>query len=236
MSGIFTVAGPDSVWIFTDGAGCNPDGSVAWIGSKILLMPEWPGAVATRGVGALPWMLRLAWASEVSSLDTALERVVADALAIGGHLVANGYHDPLNWEIVLAGWSDQRAAFEVWDVFGRNAPDWTEEQCCTAPPLTLRQLKGTTASWPVPDEAILKSLWPSTSGGLTPAEMALPVMEAVRRKTYPMPPSKENEYHSVGGFIQETGIGHDGISSSIIHRWPDVIGERINPFAAEPVR
>ncbi|OAH36870.1 hypothetical protein AX289_29195 [Methylorubrum populi] len=61
-------------------------------------------------------------------------------------------------------------------------------------------------------------------------------MEAVRRKTYPMPPSKENEYHSVGGFIQETGIGHDGISSSIIHRWPDVIGERINPFAAEPVR
>lgn len=235
MSGIFTVAGPESVWIYTDGAGCHSDGSVAWVGSKILLMPEWPGAIATRGIGALPWMLRLAWSAEVPSLDAALERVVADALAIGGELALNGYPDPLNWEIVLAGWSDRRGAFEVWDVFGRNAPEWTEEQCRAEPALRPRQLKGTTAAWPVPDEAILKSLWPSTGSGLSPAEMALPVMEAMRRKPYATPHFRGVEQHAIGGFIQETGIGHDGISTSIIHRWPDVIGERINPFAAEPV-
>ena len=233
MSGIFTVAGPDSVWLYTDGAGTNPDGSLAWIGSKILLMPEWPGAVATRGVGALPWMLRLAWAQDVPSLNDALDRVVGDALAIGGHLVLNGYHDPLNWEVVLAGWSHRREAFEVWDVFGRSPPDWTEEQCREAPPLTLRQMKGTTASWPVPDETILKTLWPSNQGGLLPADMAVPVMEAIRRKTYPMPGAASAEYHAVGGFIQETGIGRDGLSTSIIHRWPDRIGERIDPLAAE---
>lgn len=233
MSGIFSFAGPDSVWLYTDGAGCNSDGSLAWIGSKILLMPEWPGAVATRGIGALPWMLRLAWAQDVPSLDDALDRVVSDALAIGGHLALNGYDDPLNWEIVLAGWSRRREAFEVWDVFGRNAPEWTEEQCREAPALKPRQLQGQTASWPVPDETILKALWPSNPDGLTPRDIAMPVMEAMRRKPYATPYFGGVEQYAIGGFIQETVMDRSGISTDIIHRWPDEKGKSINPFPPE---
>ncbi|MBN7807259.1 hypothetical protein JZX86_18050 [Agrobacterium rosae] len=36
----------------------------------------------------------------------------------------------------------------------------------------------------------------------------------------------------VGGFIQETIVAEEGSKTRIIHRWPDVMGEKIHPIAA----
>jgi hypothetical protein len=50
----------------------------------------------------------------------------------------------------------------------------------------------------------------------------IPAMEAMRLV------GDENGYR-VGGFIAHIEITRDSVSTKIIHRWPDVIGERIEP-------
>ncbi|MBO1021649.1 hypothetical protein IPV08_16945 [Methylobacterium sp. SD274] len=225
MSGIIAMADASSVLMLTDGAGTNGVGHLQWIGSKVLLMPEWPGVVAVRGPSQFLWALRTHWGVEVPSFDVALARVVEDGQIVEEMHRLHRY--PLTeWEIVLAGWSEERQAFEVWDVYGGPIPDFEDH-----PPLTLRKMVGAMGAWPAPDqdkvEALGLHLKPDKPRPVV--ETAGLIMLAMRASQQPDPRDPSRGHHTIGGFMQETIVTHEGMSTRIIHRWPDRIGEPINP-------
>lgn len=58
------------------------------------------------------------------------------------------------------------------------------------------------------------------------------IVQAARAVEYPHMLEPHEPYHAVGGDIRETILRREGCVSSIVHHWPDRIGERINPAAS----
>ena len=60
----------------------------------------------------------------------------------------------------------------------------------------------------------------------------LKLLEAQRRTRRPLGRGPGAVFaHVVGGFAQHTVVTENGISSNVIHCWPDEIGRRIEPEA-----
>jgi hypothetical protein len=71
-----------------------------------------------------------------------------------------------------------------------------------------------------------------TNGSLTVSDdVAVAIMNELRRTKFPAGNSSDSpEAYIVGAFIQKTLINANGITTRVIHRWPDPIGEVIDPF------
>lgn len=67
MSRIVAMVDENAMAMFTDGAGTDTAARMQWVGSEVLLMPEWPGVVAVRGPSQFLRALRTHWGVEVPS-------------------------------------------------------------------------------------------------------------------------------------------------------------------------
>ncbi len=224
MSGILTYPIPEGLCLLTDGANVDLSHRLQHVGSKVLLMPEWPGAMALRGPAQFLWALRTHWGPAVPDFDGILARITEDAELIEQlHIL---HQCPRReWELVLTGWSQARQAFEVWDVYGGPIPPFEH------PPLTLRQIPAGAGAWPAPEpeQVAALGLTEQSDPPRSPHHTAALVMVAMRHSLQKNPNDERDVHHSIGGFLQETIISLDGCSTRIVHRWPDVIGERITP-------
>jgi hypothetical protein len=61
-----------------------------------------------------------------------------------------------------------------------------------------------------------------------PRESGLALLEAQRRTACRLIAIDSQGVHVVGGVAHHTVITRDGVSTSIVRRWPDKIGERIS--------
>ncbi|MGG3810975.1 hypothetical protein ABEV34_04900 [Methylorubrum rhodesianum] len=229
MTGIVALLQPNEVALFTDGAYLDYAGKMVHVASKVLLMPEWPGAIACRGPSQFIWTIRTHWDGAVGSLDDALERVLDDA-QLFQKVFEMHRHQKSEWELVLVGWSHERQAFEVWDVHGGPVSPYTDH-----PPLTLRKMMSPVGAWPTPDQKRLDALQADLGAGERPHphQVAAMLMQAMRESELPDPRNPAVKQHNIGGFIQRAVIDHQACSTDIIHRWPDEKGKSINPFPPE---
>lgn len=230
MTGIVALLTPNDVALFTDGAYLDYEGNLKHVASKVLLMPEWPGALACRGPSQFLWTLRTHWDGTVASFDDALARIIEDAQLLQ-QVFELHRHRKSEWELVLAGWSDARQAFEVWDVHGGPVSIYTD-----IPPLTLRQMTAPFGAWPQPEQHLAEALQADLAAGERPHphQVAALVMQAIRASKFPDPRNPTVKQHHIGGFIQRTVMDRAGCSTDIIHRWPDKIGEPIQPHVEQP--
>jgi hypothetical protein len=70
---------------------------------------------------------------------------------------------------------------------------------------------------------------PSDMSDFDPVQHGIPIMEAFRRTSAPLHEGYPAIGYGVGGFIAHTLIERNRVTHNIIHEWPDVIGEPIDP-------
>lgn len=197
----------DGLVVLTDGAWYNSDGVVQAIASKTLVLPHIPAVVAARGPShLLPFLFEIACPC----------RDFEDLL---GSIQSNAYDSSSGeYEIIIAGYSQERDRFEVYIL-----PVHDRYACEGFPACLLMPVPGHLIQ-PALDPAIIKQIgWHIPDVDRLDAERdGLRLMECQRADGTP-------PEHVVGGFVQKTVIERQGISSSIIHTWPDQVGRKINP-------
>jgi hypothetical protein len=213
---------PDRVEILTDGALYDDDGRLTAITRKVWTSVSVPLAITGRGdfyrIKAIADVARMF--SECGSFDQTLEQ-------LNGFLAPLGGEDVPYFEVIVAGISETVGPSVYFaapaNVYGLpNFKAWTFERTIgdigAGPFLTEHEL------------AAVGMSRADLSNGLL--EIAVPYFDAMRRK-----PAKSvsrpdlPEVYGIGGHIDWTVVIPGGTATVRVHRWPDVVGERIEAGA-----
>lgn len=218
------------VQIMTDASAYTPDGVLVGIGTKCFVEPNWPGVITGRGTAIAIPLLGAALSIKFGNFD-ALVAGVEDVLEeMVDYYKITGYA-----ELIIAGVSAERGP----EAYMIRTSDTAPIGC---------SLEDAIASghWPVPFK--LQRLDDMTSG---PLPTAAAVGEAVEFAGFDMfkaddhpdvvtaglltfiEMQRQSLYDDricwVGGHAEHITISDEGIRHRILKRWPDKIGERINP-------
>lgn len=222
MSAIFVVRGTNGVLAALDGVFYGPDGRVHGFGSKILLMPECGAVMVAQGMGFLLPTLRFEIefaAADFNQLKDILpgkfEEVIAWLRRESGAAT--------NGKLFLDGYSPARARFETYAI--GSQPEGETRAYALRP---MAYAEG--APWP---SAELRARYGLDNPAIVsdPFEIATRFRAGARHTPCPMDQDPARSNFHVGCFLQVAMVTGDGCSTSIIHRWPDRIGEMIDPGA-----
>lgn len=216
MTAINLVLTPDALHVFTDGAVCSPTGEIMGLQDKVGLFPHLAACVAVRGTIAHTRRIQIGLSGVAGDFQTLIDR--APTIAVEGTLDLVGPHGH-GFEMVLAGWSPERGAFEAYQLIHRGEPlpaAWTSSRI------------GSLVS-PYDDE-IAASL---AAVGIAPGRAPPPVRDfglavTTAQRSAASLTLTGARLRTVGGFCQVTTIRRDGITTEILKRWTeDRIGQRI---------
>ncbi|MGY3610452.1 MULTISPECIES: hypothetical protein [unclassified Bradyrhizobium] len=211
MSAINVLIQSSSVHVYTDAAIYQTDGTLAGIGPKVRPLPHTNAAMAMRGayLGFAPIAEELSFARSFDALKRAIVPTLQACAEHYGHLLNQCAAGP-DFEIVVAGVSETAGpnAYIV-SSHDRYSEPWTI--------LDLEGLSVTPAN-----EAVHRIIGEIANGraadDLDPIVDGLAVLEAQRAG---------DAGAFVGGFAQLTTVTVDSVTSRILRRWPDEIGEKI---------
>lgn len=199
--------------IFTDGAWLRPDGTLDHCRPKVLMLPHFPAVIATQGGSELPALI----GPHFERLFASFDEMVAGAAAFMRNppeALARILAMPVFKieRVFLIGYSEEAGSvrgFYLQSVDAPGLPAWETSPFSRA------------VSPPAPEcESILRP-----EGGLIYPQFAIKMMEEQRRFTGDI--GNGTVVRAVGGFCQMTVVTRDEITSGILARWPDRIGERL---------
>lgn len=199
--------------IFTDGAWLRPDGTLDHCRPKVLVLPHFPAVIATQGGSELPALI----GPHFERLFASFDEMVAGATAF-----MRSPPEPLArilampvfkvQRVFLIGYSEEAdsvCGFYLQSVDTPELPAWEISPLSRA------------VSPPAPEcEAKLRP-----EGGLIWPAFAIMMMEEQRGFVGDI--GNGTEVRAVGGFCQMTVITRDEVTSGILLRWPDHIGEKL---------
>lgn len=230
MSALNAILTPEAVHVLTDGAGYGPDGTLTGITSKVAALPHLSAVLAARGkTFALPTIAAaLNDRSPPGGFDELQAGMVVEktrmvleqlpALAAAQNLPEAAVAGP--FELILAGWSTARQRPELYALH-------------TVPSEHFRpwQLTPVEDGYLTPgDGAFVNGLVEVIDfGRFDPERDGLRIVEAQRARAWPIPGGAVA--HGVGGFVQLTSVTRDAVTSRILKRWNDSLGEKIRPAA-----
>ncbi|MCJ2131581.1 hypothetical protein [Methylobacterium sp. E-045] len=220
MTAINAWAAKDSATVYTDGAWIGDDGRLLWIAPKVVPLPHMNACMVVRGNSQTIHVLQ----SHLPSLFTSFDQAVRDV----GPLILNpppnlraamGPKSFNGWQLMLLGYSEHVGQFA--GAFMQGTIEYGEPGWKTEPFVRL-----------------LTPLSPDLVAHVEPmhgdpgASEAGAVMDRQRRILNTDPAGVPG--YVVGGFCQRTHITREGITTSIVRRWPDKIGEPIaGPIKAQ---
>lgn len=205
----------DTAQVFSDGAFVGPDGRLAYVSSKIHVLPHIPAVIAARGANF--WLTIAAGALERFGsfdelTDNAVERLRTAPREYRSSSIAGRLNEPA--EFIIVGWSERDGAMRCFTI---RAGEWklvpvTEGMVSPGSPAMVAPLQAEgldlTADLRTISEdqglALLRQqrLELSDEGGVEP-------------------------FRYVGCLAQLTTVTRDSVSTRILERWPDRVGERI---------
>lgn len=156
-------------------------------------------------------------------------------------------HPSAHGTLVVAGWSEQRQAYEAFKVHSHPKPVHnaeTGEVEEIAPAWTLIEINSVWCSNIVSPEE-LEAIGVPMGEDYQPHNLAVGIICAARGHSGPKEPQEPEEgipqhpsqtssgYYAVGGFVQLVYLRRDAIASWIVHRWPDRLFEHIDPKASD---
>jgi hypothetical protein len=166
---------------------------------------------------------------ECQSFDELLKRVVSVALEVHMSVpMTFGYGEVrADFDLVVAGWSEERGRPESFimtnqeesDQFAMTNNVWqliALPDVLIAPTVGVAQIQA--VGWRVPESA--EAFQPSIDG--------TKLVCAQRLSKGQRPAIRIRDIDSVGGFVQLTTVHSHGVSSTILHRWQDRLGQRIS--------
>lgn len=229
---------------YSDGIAYDETGTIVGMASKVISVAAGTAALAWVGSGPFGPVFAANVPGHVISFDD-LASIFSD---LAQHtlqvLKDNNYPWGVSASVVIAGWSDKQQRHMALHVGSR-------------PKQVVRDADGELserAAWQVEE---LSGCWISTipdeeyrlSAGvhgfdddtMSNDEFAIRMVCAARLSSRSLDegevdfPGSGIRYFAAGGFLQRTFVGKDEFSQAIIHRWPDQIGERINPLSGDAV-
>ena len=214
MSAMNVIVTESAAHVFTDGASYNSKtGVVEGLISKCALLPQCQAVVAITGIPAIRMLL---------------EGLIGDRFGQDEFdLVAERLHEEVTkefklrpqwfnsgaFELLLVGWSKKRGGPKAYHLAGHREG--------TASPFEPRAVRKFLSPHPIAFGEI-------EFDESRAAECGLAIMERQRRQSY-SPVGSIHEFYAIGGFCQHTIVREHELTTSVIRRWPDKIGEAINP-------
>lgn len=215
MSAVNIIKTDDAAYLFTDAASYYADGTLGAVGQKVAILGHLNCAISCRGPAGFDDELAQAINTAFGSFD---ELVESFALVVSNYFVGRDRYARCETgpevEVFLAGWSVSRDRPESYVVcsHGLNGEPWS-----------LQPL-GPVAIAPY-EQALAERL-----GRLEPSEnvieIGIALMEQQRLVRAPHAGAGP-AVAGVGGFCQATVVSAFGVSTMIVKRWPDVVGEQL---------
>lgn len=221
MSAFYYEIFPDRIELLTDAAFYSDDGTLSAIGRKVWASEHLPLAVTGRGDReaiasvAAALMAAAAVMTTVNEVVNCLEKMLADR---------KGGTPAEHIEILVAAISetDGPASFYA-NTHGRDGFEAWQ----------LYRMPEAFGAGPQPTDTEIEAILQADDGkGLD--QVGVPLMEVMRRKAGRNPVKPDlPEIYGIGGFVDLTVISALGCTTETIHAWPDEIGKKIDPFAAD---
>ena len=235
MTAINSIVLRDRLHVFSDGAHYDRHGVIKAITSKISQIPSYPGIVAVRGATYSAPLLAHDFGLHAPNFDRLLEEVET-LFPFLMEKYADQFGGNTSGQLFLGGWSETRRKMELYflsnddlhlssvegeDTEGAFRPDVGELQNLATGNILPGLMEGDVERgfdpYPAPDQVEANIEY-----------IARTILELQRQRKHGAIEDSEAE-HIVGGFVQLTTVSRDGISTRILHRWPDTIGETIRP-------
>lgn len=219
MSAYFAQKLEDRVVILSDAAHYDRELIIRRIHSKIYDLGAFNAVSVSRGdmnVGvAMTNALRTIFAS-ARTFDLAIHGARA------GFAMIDGSREQKPFEIIIAGWSETK---------GPSLYAFTNRKVEGIEPFVLHEIETAVSNGYVPDDDDMAGL--AARGGID--VFAVDWFNLMRQaKTTPIT-ADGTEGYIVGGFIERADITAAGLSKEIVHRWPDVVGRKIEIAEHEAV-
>ncbi|GEP09281.1 hypothetical protein [Methylobacterium gnaphalii] len=246
MTSVTIVRGEDVVAIASDGAAYDDEGRLRQIVSKVELIPHCSLVLASTGSQLASYNFRdlLFWHPEPpSTFDGVLEIAPDLSRSVMDYVEEQGASSTRKFSLYFAGFSESRGRPETYAIKSYDWPDvpGPDGVLRTAPAFTLVPLPAIHCT-PLPSVELAEGFG-ITVPGVNMTEMpedgvryAMATV-AANRFAFGGPDAElagEDPFCCVGGFLQITTIARSHVSSQIVHRWPDVIGERMDITRGEP--
>lgn len=223
MSAYLAVNYGDRIELLTDGAVYTEDGTLVMTREKVVRIASVPAAITARGaMGALNAVgLYLEMVGLVTgSFDKTM-------VQLDGFVAKMKDKPPAAFEMVICGISESEGPLMAYFCSEKVYPQFE--------PFVLYRLD-------MPDicgGGSLNTFEAMKAAGLTPddfrdglAAKGADVMEILRREPGPSPIRPDlPDLYGIGGHVDHTVIRAEGVTTTRLRTWPDVIGEKINPFA-----
>jgi len=220
MSAVNTIVQSNAVHIVTDGAAYYLDRTFQFYANKIVPLPHLRCAVAVRGPAlAVPFL-----SSVLSHAETydALKEAAPEALQTAAEMyspIFSACCTGADFEVVVGGFTNDGRpdAYLVASHRRYGIEPWT-----VAPIDGLVCLPN--------DEKLHAKIVASLPASATPDDLdpvrdGLTILELQRSN--PAAAVDGDDLCAIGGFAQLTSVTADGISTRVIHRWPDRVGSKI---------
>ncbi|MCJ2043008.1 hypothetical protein MKK58_00340 [Methylobacterium sp. J-078] len=214
MTAINAWAGKDSATVYTDAAWIDGDGKLIFVAPKALPLAHMSAALVVRGSSHQVRAMESYFPSVFTSVDHAFANF-SEAM----EKVPPPYADSIgpqsmgSWQAVLVGYSDALERFV--GVFFRGTKGGLEAGWTTQP----------FERFLTPESEAFQASVSGIDSDPGP-DAAADIMERQRALVGPVNGVEGNPVvHVTGGFCLRTHITREGISTTIIRRWPDRIGE-----------
>lgn len=241
MSAYTAICSGEAVHLLTDGAVYEPGGTLAAIESKVIVVPNIPAAITSRGQHAFsqllastldakhpdaPLMTRAGIFRRYDTFDdlvAGFERHATDLATTFEAYIGERAHE---YETVVVGWSESRNQGEIYTITGMFEGDSLGRlipagNCFVAPMPEMEDL------------AAVGYVAPQSPDEFRFEHHGVLMMEAQRRRKGANLARPDQPFlYGVGGFIEHTKVTRRGVNTRILKRWPDKIGEKIAP---EPI-
>lgn len=230
MSVVAVIVGPNGVLMAGDGVSTDSAGNVAGYVSKIIPMPEMKAVIGVTGMGGFGLLLQWNFPHWVKCFDDLIEALPACVRGVTHYMVSNDLGGTDQVCVVVAGWSDERQAYEAWRIvnYAKEAVIDAQGTKRTLTPYELYPIpQGLWASTGT-DQDVLRECGVIDGPDCSDQEMLVRMVFAARI----IGAGTVNEggvQINVGGFVQLAQVNRDYVVTWMPHRWlEDVPGKPVN--------
>lgn len=230
MTAIFMACLPGSIVAAADGAFYGQDGRLTTIASKFTLLPEHDCVITLQGPFFYHAELRANLISNGGGFDCILHAIPRVVRGIYDRY-QNAYGYSRAFDMLIGGYSEER---QCWESYWLHSEPW-KEGSNHEPYEPWQLVRAFRAAW-VPgygrEACAAAGMDPDTrltEQGMGAYEIAVRVICAARAQPIPIKDDPLRGTCQVGGFIQLVEMTRNTVTSSIAHRWPDMVGFRLSP-------
>ena len=204
---------------------------------KVLPVQELNCVIGNVGLAGLTTTLRDCIGMRYRDFDDLLGGIVEDFRSVHSDYV-DRHHDSdapqLNATVVIAGWSESRMQFETYRLSTRQKEIIFAGESTTSGPFELVSTEGCWVSSAYRPEDCERFGIDFESENVNLLDLAARIVCACRAASSS---SGSGDFaglpYAVGGQLQITLLQRDRITQWVAHRWPDEIGQVVDPLAGD---